>query len=82
MNLCKPYMRHDEPRPKRDGGGEQEGDTQRLYVELHRKYIVALQEKRNTFGACPPHCSTLSTACPCTGADKSDEREAGAQNTQ
>ena len=41
---------HDKPR---QSVGDKEGATakgaQKLYLELHRKYIVELQEKRNTF---------------------------------
>ena len=41
-------MGHGEPRQGYDG--ESEPPMQKLYVELHRKYIVALQDKRSTFG--------------------------------
>jgi hypothetical protein len=41
-------MPHDEPLPH--GRHPSEPASQKLYLDLHRKYIVALQEKRNTFG--------------------------------
>jgi hypothetical protein len=41
-------MPHDEPLPQ--GRHPSEPACQKLYLDLHRKYIVALQEKRNTFG--------------------------------
>jgi len=48
-------MGHDEKRAPRHGEehrdpGESEPSSQELHIELHRKYIVALQDKRNTFG--------------------------------
>lgn len=50
-----PKMGHDEKRALRPGEehrdpGESESSSQKLHIDLHRKYIVALQDKRNTFG--------------------------------
>ena len=47
-------MMHDVPREgaraNRSIDGESDPGEKKLLVELHRKYIVELQEKRNTFG--------------------------------
>jgi hypothetical protein len=56
-------MAHDQPRENRRDEGVEASE---LYTELHRKYIVALQEKRNTFGtrhvSAPPRQLVLRRA--------------------
>ncbi len=59
-------MQHDKPLAHGRLPGETEPACQKLYMELHRKYIVGLQEKRNTFGmrTCPPTSPARRSMCP------------------
>lgn len=47
---------------------EGEPPSQKLHIELHRTYIIALQEKRNTFGQSlmRPQASANNTPHPKT----------------
>ena len=73
-------MPHDEPLAHGRLPGETEPACQKLYMELHRKYIVGLQEKRNTFGIahapCPRPARSAARARCCRPAPAGTGRRA------